>query len=298
MFNPFKINSCDGYFYDSVDVRFTKQCDNNCAFCIEKDGIKDQNQNVKEMIKTTIEQNKKEILILGGEPFINVKKLHEYIFGIRNNIEKIFITTSLPKTIDLNNPLIHEILDTIDGLNVSIQSIDYEVNNQILKAASNHNRLDILKELNIKWKDKIRTSINLVNGGIDSKEKLLNSLSFLYNIGCKNIKINELQEVSIQQYINFENIMNIKMKSPYAFGCQTNISNMFDFNGLNITLKRSCFQVQPKEARNVNIFDFFKFLIKTYFISQKKQNTPVIYEDGSLKSGWIKSKKEEKTYKL
>lgn len=31
-------NSCDGA-YDSLDVRFTKACDNDCAFCIERNGI-------------------------------------------------------------------------------------------------------------------------------------------------------------------------------------------------------------------------------------------------------------------
>lgn len=31
-------NSCDGAF-SSLDVRFTKRCDNNCEFCIEKLGI-------------------------------------------------------------------------------------------------------------------------------------------------------------------------------------------------------------------------------------------------------------------
>lgn len=34
-----KCNSCDG-IYESLDIRFTKACDNNCSFYIEKFGIK------------------------------------------------------------------------------------------------------------------------------------------------------------------------------------------------------------------------------------------------------------------
>lgn len=31
----FKRNCCDG-IYNSIDVHFTKACDNNCGFCIDK----------------------------------------------------------------------------------------------------------------------------------------------------------------------------------------------------------------------------------------------------------------------
>jgi 2-iminoacetate synthase ThiH len=43
-------NSCDGY-YTSMDVRFTKACDNSCQFCIEKQGLDNLGKpNVKKMI--------------------------------------------------------------------------------------------------------------------------------------------------------------------------------------------------------------------------------------------------------
>ena len=46
-------NSCDGYYKDSLDVRFTKMCDNNCPFCIEKGGITGKSTNVPAMIEAT-----------------------------------------------------------------------------------------------------------------------------------------------------------------------------------------------------------------------------------------------------
>lgn len=62
-------NSCDGA-YDSLDVRFTKACDNDCAFCIERNGINSLGlTNVEKMIDSTIKSGINSVLILGGEPF-------------------------------------------------------------------------------------------------------------------------------------------------------------------------------------------------------------------------------------
>ena len=91
-------NSCDGR-YTSVDVRFTKKCDNNCSFCIEKTGVDSfGNTNVEKLIKSTIDTGIKDVLVLGGEPFLFPEKLHRYILGIREYVKTIYVTTSLPYT--------------------------------------------------------------------------------------------------------------------------------------------------------------------------------------------------------
>lgn len=165
------VNSCDGIWNDSLDVRFTKKCDNNCSFCIEKTGIDSLGDtNIPEIIKNTKKSGKKNILILGGEPFTSPTLLLQYIKGIRDCVQNIYITTSLPKTIDTSNSLIKEILNLIDGLNVSLQHYDWNINNYVLRASSKHNRIEILKNLNEIIADRIRVSINLVNGNIDTKE--------------------------------------------------------------------------------------------------------------------------------
>lgn len=55
MFN-FKRNCCDG-IYNSIDVHFTKVCDNNCGFCIDKKykGLGLDKPNVEEIVKTVVE---------------------------------------------------------------------------------------------------------------------------------------------------------------------------------------------------------------------------------------------------
>ena len=91
-----KLNSCDGLYHDSLDVRFTKACDNRCPFCIERNGIDEKGTNVEKMIESTIKSPKKDILILGGEPLLMLDKVYEYVIGIRSHVRNIYITTSLP----------------------------------------------------------------------------------------------------------------------------------------------------------------------------------------------------------
>ena len=284
----FKINACDGIYSNCLDVRFTKSCDNNCSFCIEKNGIDNLGEtNVNQMIVNTIKSNKKTVLILGGEPFLNLNKLLQYIKGIRSYVQNIYITTSLPKTIDLNNNVVLDILNIIDGLNVSLQHYDWVINNDILNASSKHNRLEILLNIlkNESIRPKVRVSINLVKGYIDDKEKLMTCINLLHKMNCKHIKINELQNVSKDVYVSFEDIMDIKMKSPYSFGCQTDISEMFKDLNMKFTLKRSCFVVKDKDIVKVNISDLIKAIKKRF--DRSCNNMCVMYENGMVCDGWM-----------
>lgn len=283
----FKVNSCDGIYNDCLDVRFTKSCDNNCAFCIEKNGINSLGDtDVNHMIQNTIQSNKQTVLILGGEPFLKPNKLLQYIQGIRPHVQYIYITTSLPKTIDMNNNIITDILDMIDGLNVSLQHYDWIINNDILNARSKHNRIEILADIlkNEIIRPKVRVSINLVKGYIDSKEKLMSCIELLHSINCQHIKINELQNVSKDIYVSFEDIMNLKMKSPYTFGCQTDVSQLFDKYNMKFILKRSCFVVKDKSIAKATIWDLIKAIRKRF--DKTYNNMCVMYENGMVSDGW------------
>lgn len=276
-------NSCDGKYLTSLDVRFTKQCDNNCPFCIENNGIKAQIQDVDKMIENTIkEKERTTVLILGGEPFVNPEKLLKYVKGIRPYKKEIYITTSLPKHfLNFRNNEIKEILDLIDGLNVSLNHYDSKLNNEIFKASSNHDRIKILSELNKEYADKIRVSINLVKGLIDNSEKLLSAIFFLEMIGTKHVKINELQHTP-ELYVSFEDIMYIKMKSPFSSGCQFEINKNLLYTNMKITLKRACFLVE--ESRKASISDLIKIIIKKF--KKRIVTCKVVYENGEISEGW------------
>lgn len=281
------INSCDGIYSDSLDVRFTKQCDNNCPFCIEKTGIQAQPQNLDLMIESTIKSGKKTVLILGGEPFLLINELREYIIAIRQHVENIYITTSLPNTITKHYDIFEDIMLLIDGLNVSLQHWDWEQNNKILHTSDPHNRIKLLETIckNPAYADKARISINIVKGSIDSKAKLDDFLDAMESIGVKHVKINELQHTP-DLYVSFEEIYDMKLPSPYAHGCQYDIKLVG--HNIRITLKRACFCVE--QSKTANLADFIKVIAKKT-IHKCKAHQVVLYESGQLSNGWQSSQK-------
>lgn len=112
--------------------------------------------------------------------------------SVRARVNTIYITTSLPNTINNQFDTCLQVFELIDGLNVSVHSTDWQKNNEVFKASSNHNRLKLLGKLNkVKLahgnflSHKIRVSITLCKGGIDSSEKLIDSLDKLSALGVQ-----------------------------------------------------------------------------------------------------------------
>lgn len=285
-----RINSCDGFYSGSLDVRFTKICDNACSFCIEKPGLPDLGTDVDAMVKSTLESGQKTILILGGEPLLMIDKVLKYVKSIRPHVREIFLTTSLPRSIDKKNGTFLELMEIIDGLNVSLQHYNWKTNNEILQARHSFNRLEMLQRMlaNSLVADKTRVSINLVKGGIDSPEELYTFLDVLKSMGCKHVKINELQH-SPETYVSFEKITGIHLPSPYSHGCQREIELV---EGMKVALKRACFLVEPSLEAGV------KDLLKVAF---KKTRPPVstgnsvLYENGKMEAGWITSQERSES---
>lgn len=275
-------NSCDGFYEDSLDVRFTKACDNNCPFCIEKNGIEAQETNVPRMVDMTIQSGKKTVLILGGEPFLRINNLYRYIKAIRPYVENIYITTSLPEIIKHNYETFADIMNLIDGLNVSLQHWNWKINNEILHASNPFNRIDLLAYIcqNNTFANKIRVSINLVKGYIDNKSELDDFLTYMENINVKHVKINELQHTP-KLFVSFTDIYGIKFPSPYSHGCQfdTTLPN----HNLRITLKRACFCVESSQTATLS--DLAKAIIKKT-IRPCESHQIVLYESGELSYGW------------
>lgn len=283
-------NPCDGIYSHCLDVRFTWACDNDCSFCIEKQGIDSLGStNAPRMIESTLKSGVSTVLILGGEPFLDPVMLLNYVLGIRKHIKKIYITTSMPATIDPTNPVVQKILNTVDGLNVSLHHYDYQINNHVLKATSKHDRVSQLAELlkNPIWQSKIRVSVNLTAGYIDNRHELLKFLGEMEQIGCQHVKVVELQSVSKETFVSFEEIFDAKLPSPYSTGCQRDMSAFFENLGFSIkvTLKRSCFMVKDPAIAKANLFDFIKCVRKN--VTKQCSGIAVLYEDGSLQDGWL-----------
>lgn len=278
-------NSCDGcYSAYSLDLRALKACDNKCSFCIERCGIDSLGEtDVKKLIQSTLTSGKGTVLILGGEPLLIIPKILEYTKGIRDSVGEIYLTTSLPWAVEENWDDFSELMGLLDGLNVSLQHYDKDINNDVLHASSRHDRIKMLGKICDSWADKVRVSINLVKGYIDSKEEIDNFLSAMEAIGVKHVKINELQGCE-DTYVSFEKAYGMKLKSPYAHGCQFDIDI---HDGMRVTLKRACFTIN--QNLDASFADFVKVIAKKFM---KKQAAPqmVLYENGDLSVGWRQKK--------
>lgn len=133
----------------------------------------------------------------------------------------------------------------------------------------------------------MKTSDYLVQGYIDNKIEVLKAIRLLSNVyHVKTIKLNELQ--NSDKYVSFENIFpDCELSSPYAHGCQTDITHYFDslslMHDIQILLKRSCFLVEP--SKTATFSDLVKVVGKR--IKNEKHKFGVLYENGKLESHWL-----------
>ena len=284
------INSCDGAYRNSLDVRFTRACDNPCPFCIERSGLAPSSHDVQKMIRRAVESDRQEILVLGGEPLLDLNAIKRFVDGVKNACadKKIYITTSLPHSIVEDYGAFYDVASKISGLNVSLQHYDPMKNNDLLHATCRFDRIALLQKILSDFAEKTRVSLNLVKGNIDNREELYAALRKLESIGCQHVKINELQHEP-ELYVSFEDITGRRLKSPFSHGCQTDINLGFN---MRITLKRTCLLVE--ESRMATLPDFIKLAGK---LIRRKGNDSgrcmVLYEDGSLSKGWRKSRSSE-----
>lgn len=278
-----------------LDVRFTGICDNACPFCVEKHGRTPQpHASPQELAERTIASRPEVVGILGGEPMLYPERVLEYVKLIRQSVPRIYVTTSLPFTILGHRDTVNEIIDLVDGFNVSLLSSDWEKHNDILRAKSKHNRFELLKFLSLRSPEKFRVCLNLYKGGIDSAEKISEMLSMASSCGISKVKINEIQWDD-EGYISYEKIMSKRMPPAYACGCYTELSpddkNRKAWPDMDIKLHRSCWKTT--NAIKPTLRDILKDIIRIFRPLSRKPFR-VLYEDGLLSNGWLKTSQPQK----
>jgi len=284
-----KVNYCDGATNSCLDVRLTSHCDNSCSFCIAEEDMRNHRKfDIDKMIEGTKKTQRTSVSIIGGEPLLFLNKLLLYIDRVKKEIpivKEFYVTTALPITIERQFDKFEKLMEDITVLNVSIQSLDNDLNNKILQAKKNFNRLELLERLlsREEWKSKIRVHLNLSRGGIDNFESLNQALYALKEMGAVDVKLNELMNAP-DDYVSFEEITGMQLPSPYANGCSTRMSDYFP--GLEFTLKRSCFIVEP--SRDATAKDIMKLSAKEQREElQMGELERVLYEDGELSTHWL-----------
>lgn len=286
MANIFKKNCCDG-IYNSFDVHFTSACDNKCAHCIDLkyEGLGINKPDVDAICNTIITKKDgfDDVLFLGGEPCLYLDELLDCIKRIRANTTlKIYVTTAVPKVCFDKYEVFTELLNTIDGINLSVQHYKEDVADKIRRVKSRYDRQSFYKEL--PHKEKIRINLNIVKPFLYTKEDITNCLEHYDAMGFNSIKISEIQHGK-EYYVSFEKTFGIKLGSPYFNGCQ----KYLDMNSLipnfktPVLLKRSCFICE--ETLKASLMDGVKVVYKL-----ATKPTPnkygVVYENGCLTKGW------------
>jgi pyruvate-formate lyase-activating enzyme len=284
----YNCNVCDR-IYNEIMIHFTKDCPNNCPFCIDKRnaGINSRKPKVNEIYKS-IEICAKYIdtvTISGGEPCLYMDELYELVSLIKNSTQlKVNIVTSIPKECVENKELFYKICELCDNIQISFGH--YNPKNLVKifgnKHINGYGRNEFINEF--PYKDKTTISMNVVKGLSDNKDEILRAIKSVNWFGYKDIKICEMFD-SDNYYVDIPKTLGIKMKSPFAHGCKTeyDITKLIpSFDG-TLTIKRTCFL--RTNCQKASLSDCFKMLTK--YIKKKEYFFGVIHEDGTIAPYWI-----------
>lgn len=281
-----KANCCDG-IYNSLDVHFTSACDNKCAHCVDLcyDGLNISKPDVRAIAKTIIDNSCgiDDVLFLGGEPCLYLEDLVACVKELKEKTTlKLFVTTSVPKICHDKRELFIELIELLDGINLSVQHYREDAADQIRRTTSKYDRQKFYSEL--PYKEKIRINLNVVKPFLHTKEDLTNCLYHYDSMGFNSIKLSEIQHGK-DVYVSFADVFGFKMKSAYAHGCQTYLHTEDILPNMKtpLLLKRSCFLCE--DSLKASLSDGIKVLAKLVKPSTNKYG--VVYENGTLTKGWI-----------
>ena len=281
------VNCCDG-IYNSFDVHFTSACDNKCRHCIDMryhgKGIVKPDPHA--IAKTIIDRQEgfDDVLFLGGEPCLFLPELYDCIRMIQQETKlKCYVTTSVPRTCYSDYGKFLQLLEAVDGINLSVQHYREDVADEIRQTRSTFDRQQFYAELPMK--EKIRINLNIVKPFLYERDDLLACLKHYDDMGYREIKLSEIQH-GTEHFVSFEKTIGMTLKSPYSYGCQQWVDMRPYIPGYQgrLLLKRSCFMCE--ETLRAGLMDGLKVMRK-YLLRPKSGHYAVVYEDGSLANGWI-----------
>ena len=279
-------NCCDG-IYNSFDVHFTSLCDNKCSHCIDTryKGLGISKPNVPAIIETILanQSGLDDVLFLGGEPCLFLDDLIRCVKELRRQTKlKLYVTTAVPKACHDSPDKFAELVDLLDGINLSVQHYNEVVADEIRKTKSGYNRQSFYYRL--ARKDKIRINLNIVKPYLYTAQDLTACLRHYDAMGFNSIKLSEIQH-GADVYVSFADVFGLKMKSAYSHGCQTYLDMASILPGFKtpVLLKRSCFLCES--SLSASPADGIKAAVKLFTKPRNKYG--VIYGNGSLQKGWI-----------
>ena len=296
----YNINICDSSKHKSeLMIHFTKVCPNNCSFCIDKLnlGVNTKKPDIDKIIKTVDKYKNKvsNISISGGEPFVFMDDLLYFVNWIKENTElKVLIITSVPNICYKEKEKFFKILDKCDNIQISLQHYITNVGDSIRGSESDFDRNNFYKEiLDHCGTDKILGSINILKPYFEYRCDILRNIMLFNKLGFKNIKICEMFDAD-NLYIDIPKTLGIKMNSPFASGCKTEVKDVdklfkmdpelhdYHFHG-HLYIKRTCFY--RTKLQKASVWDLIK--VCTRWIFAGKFFFGVVHENGEIHPYWV-----------
>ena len=284
----YNINVCDNIFND-LEIHFTKACENNCPFCIDKlnAGIDESAKpNVKAIFTTAVMHADKfdEIGIAGGEPCLYLGELLNLCTLLKTYLptKKLTLITSVPEACYREKDKFYKIIELCDYVTISPQHHKQEVADEIRGHKSTFDRELFYREL--PHKEKFSVTINLIKDKLDTLQDVKDCLLYYNRLGFSKIKLCELSQRPTM-FANLEDVLGVKLPQPFSHGCvDKNVDTskwLPEFDG-TLTLKRTCFYNNCH--RKANIWDLLK--VCTRWLFRKKYFFGVVYGNGEIFKYW------------
>ena len=170
----------------------------------------------------------------------------------------------------------------LDSLAFSPQHYKEDIADKIRGVKSKYNHQELYKIL--PHKEKMCVNINLNKPYLYLKDDVCNCIKHYNDLGFTTIRVAELFDTD-DNFVSFEEIFGIKMKSPFAHGCKTNNFDITpwipSFKG-NLIVKRVCFLVCKQ--KHCSFSDLVKVCTRHWF--KKPFAFGVVYEDGNVYPYW------------
>lgn len=263
---PNKHNFCGGAFPDWLEVNLLKQCNAKCSWCIEKIGYHPEKVvDWLEICKKAIQTDKKNIILLGGEPTLH-KQLKNIVHTLSAEDRNVYITTNGSK---LTPDFVESNLNGIKGANISIHDYDINNNYRITGLILNlYNLKDAINKLH-KMDVSVRFNCNCIKDYVCSEDTVKRYIQFAQNMGADEVRFAELKQDE-NNFINLAKIFNYQYglnDDPFIEGCNLNTT----INNMPVNFRQMCglqTKCRPKP------------------INPEQAKKQVLYYNGIIYDGW------------